>query len=154
MKTKKDRHLQWFTRGVSIVLIIVCNGLFFVGLWASGVNLEITLSDSNFYDPKQAYCVRVTIEEVIGVDEPVPVCSEWLEISDPTGSVHTLREGMLISYGDDGKLHYPGENGRRYRLLGLVGFIILVLCMGLWAKHLLLSWYRERFYEPNHTNVE
>jgi hypothetical protein len=150
MGTRKDRHLQWFTWGVSIVLIIVCNGLLFVGLWASGINLDVALSNSNFYDPQEGYCVRVTWAEVIGFDKPIRVCSEWLDFSDPTGSVHSIRDGEPISYGDDGKLHYQGEDGNRYRLLGLVGFIVLVLFSGLWAKRFLISWYRGRVYETNH----
>lgn len=149
-----ERRLRWFTWGVTTVLILVCNALLFVGLWISGVNLEVVLSNPQFYDPANGHCIRVGWADVKGMDQPVRLCTEWLEMSDPTGTVHTLREGKSIAYGNDGKLYYEDEVGGNYRFLGLVLFIVLVLFSGMWVKQSLISWYRFRWCDTALTRGE
>jgi hypothetical protein len=127
---------------VTILLIIVCNALLLGGLWMSGVDLDIALSTQEFYDPKNGHCVRVAFANVEGIDRPIQICTEWLDLSDPSGNTHHLREGLGLAMGADGHLYYQARRGEIFRLIALVMFVILVIGSGMWAKRYLISRYQ------------
>ena len=135
-------RLRWFARGVTLFLIIVCNALLLGGLWMSGVDLDIALSDPELYDPKKGYCVRVGLAEVVGVDGPLQICTEWLELSDPSGNTHQIREGLGLEMGADGQLYYQSRQWENFRFLGLVMFVIVVIVSGMWVKRYLITRYQ------------
>ena len=143
--SRKNR-LKWFTAGVSIVLILLCNAMFVAGWWISGVNLNRALSKPEIYDPNNGYCVQVSWAHVIGVKGPVKVCSEWLDVSDPSGNTHTLRQDAALAMAADGHLYYKGQREEDFRLLGLVVFIIAVVGLGVWVKHYLIAKYQIRLH--------
>ena len=136
-----DRRLIWYTRGVTVALIFVCNGLLVLGWWVSGVNLEAALSKPAIYDVRSHYCVGVKWMKVEGVGQPMKVCAEWLDLSDPSGVTHTIRPGHALTVGVDGALHYADQRNEDYRLMGLVLFVILVFGAGMWTKHYLITRY-------------
>jgi len=127
---------------VTLVLIIVCNTLLLGGLWMSGVDLDIALSKPELYNPKNGYCVRVGFANVVGVDGPIQICTEWLELTDPTGNTHHIREGVGLSMGADGQLHYPARQGENFRLIALFMFVIVIIGSGMWTKRYLISRYQ------------
>jgi hypothetical protein len=127
---------------VTILLIVVCNALLLGGLWMSGVDLDIALSKPELYDPKNGYCVRVGFANVVGVDRPIQICTEWLNLSDPSGNTHQIREGIGLAMGADGQLYYQARQGENFRLIALVMFVILVIGSGMWAKRYLISRYQ------------
>ena len=137
-------RLKWFTAGVSIILILLCNAMFVVGWWVSGVNLDRALSNPEIYDPTNSYCVQVVWTHVIGVEGPVKVCSEWLDVSDPSGNTHALRQDTALAMAADGQLYYQGQREEDFRLMGLVVFVIVVVGLGVWVKHYLIVQYRIR----------
>lgn len=141
---RQEQRIRWFSFGVTLGLILVCNAMLLLGLWASGLNLDWVFSESEFYEPTKGYCVKVTMAQVIDSHERVRLCSEWLEMSDPTGQVHTLREGEPIAYGEDGKFHYESEPRSNAKLLALLVFVVLVIGSGMWLKRYLIAWYRLR----------
>ncbi|MFB3146072.1 MAG: hypothetical protein ACE1ZO_03020, partial [Nitrospirales bacterium] len=89
--TFSESRFRWFSFWITLLLIIVCNGMLLGALWASGLDLEFVLTNSELYDPASGHCVGVAWMKVSGVDSPIQVCSEWLDTTDPTGQVHTLR---------------------------------------------------------------
>ncbi len=137
----RDLRIVWFTRGVTVVLILVCNGLLVLGWWVSGVNLDMALSKPEIYDVNSHYCVGVKWLEIRGVAQPMKVCTEWLDLSDPSGATHTLRPGHTLVVGTDGELHYEDQRDEDYRLIGLVLFVIAVFAAGLWMKRYLIARY-------------
>ncbi|GJL65906.1 MAG: hypothetical protein NPIRA05_08770 [Nitrospirales bacterium] len=140
----RDRRLIWFSRGVTVVLILVCNGLLVFGWWMSGLNLDVALSKPELYDVSSHYCVKVTFMKVVGVERPMKVCTEWLDLADPSGNTHTIREGQALTVGVNGALHYQEQRNEDYRLIGLVLFVILVMGSGMWAKQYVIAQYVRR----------
>lgn len=139
-----ETRLRWFAGVVTVLLTIVCNAMLLGGLWASGLDLEFLLSQSDLYDPLKGHCVGVESASVKGVDGPIRVCSEWLDTTDPTGQVHTLRPDEPLAMGDDGNLYYERVRQTDYRLLGLLVFSVAVIVSGACLKRLLVRWYRTR----------
>ena len=135
-------RLRWFTRGVTILLIIVCNALLLGGLWISGVDLDIALSKPELYDPENGYCVRVGFAKVEGAKGPIQLCTEWLELSDPSGHTHHIREGIGLAIGADGQLYYQARQWENFRLIALLLFVIGVIGSGMWVKRYLISRYQ------------
>ncbi len=134
--------LRWFARAVSVFLIIVCNALLLGGLWMSGVDLDIALSKPELYEPQNGHCVRVGIAKVVGVEGPIQICTEWLDISDPSGNTHQIREGQPLAMGADGQLYYQPRQGENFRFIGLLMFVIVVMGSGMWAKRYLITKYQ------------
>ena len=128
--------------GITILLIIVCNAILLVGLWVSGINLDVAFSKPELYDPTNGYCIRVGWTKVIGVDRPMRLCIEWLDFSDPSGNTHTIRQGESLAIGANGQLYYEGRRESDYRLTALVVFVIVVIGSGMWLKHYLIARYR------------
>lgn len=143
-ESRQEKRVRRFTRGITVLLIVVCNGALLLGLWASEVDLDRIFSGRDLYDPSQAYCVRVAWAKVTGAERPVRLCAEWLDQSDPSGKTHTLRADETIMIGADGKLHYENEMTAAYRLIGLLVFMTLVLFCGMRAKRYLVARYRTR----------
>ena len=149
-----ESRMGWFTSGVTLFLIVVCNALLMGGLWVSGVDLEFVLAKSDLYDPQNGHCVRVVWAQVRGVDGLIQVCSEWLDTTDLTGKVHLLRLDEPLAMGEDGNLYYERLRETDYRLLGLILYTIVVIVSGMCMKHRLIGWYRSRFYRPEPDRVE
>lgn len=144
LEEEKARRLRWFSGAVTVILIIVCNAFLLLGLWMSGINLDAVLSTREFYDPAKAYCVRTEAMQVKGIMQSVRICTEWLELADATGAVHTIHQGEPLEVGQDGKLRYQRDASGDYRLVWLLLFVILVLVSGMWMKSMLVTWYRLR----------
>lgn len=145
----QSTRLRWFARGVTILLIIVCNALLLGGLWMSGVDLDIALSKPELYDPENGYCVRVGFAKVEGAQGPIQLCTEWLDLSDPSGNTHHIREGLGLAMGADGQLVYQAHQGKNYQLIGLLMFVIVVIGSGMWAKRYLISRYQLQLQSPS-----
>ena len=137
----RDTQLTWYTRGLTLALILFCNGLLVLGWWVSGVNLDAALSKPAIYDMNSHYCVGVKWMKVEGVEPLMKVCAQWLDLSDPSGATHSIREGQALAIGDDGTLHYTEQRHEDYRLLGLVIFVIVVFGAGMWTKQYLIARY-------------
>lgn len=138
----QSTRLRWFARGVTVLLIIVCNALLLGGLWLSGVDLDIALSKPELYDPENGYCVRVGFANVEGVKGPLQICTEWLDFSDPSGNTHQIREGGGLALGADGQLYYQARQWENFRLVALVMFVVFIIGSGMWVKRFLISRYQ------------
>ena len=137
-----ESRLRWFSFWITLLLIIVCNGMLLGGLWASGLDLDFVLTNSDLYDPATGHCVGVAWTNVSGVEGPIQVCSEWLDTTDPTGHVHTLRTNEPLAMGADGDLYYQNARNADHRLLTLLAFTVVVIYSGMRLKRFLLTWYQ------------
>jgi len=141
-----ESRFRWFSFWITLILIIVCNGLLLGGLWASGLDLDFVLTNADLYDPASGHCIGLQVLQVVGVDSPLQVCSEWLDTNDPTGKVHRLRANEPLAMGADGNLYYQNARNADYQMLGLLGFVMVVIFAGMRLKRSLLNWYQLRLY--------
>ena len=137
-----ESRFRWFSFWITFLLIIVCNGMLLGALWASGLDLEFVLTNSELYDPASGHCVGVAWMKVSDVDSPIQVCSEWLDTTDPTGQVHTLRPHEPLVMGPDGNLYYQNARNADLQLLALLAFTIAVIFSGMRLKRFLMTWYQ------------
>ena len=133
-----------FARVVSFAMIILCNSIVLVGLWASGINLDELAATPDVFDSKQDICLRLGWQPVTGAAEPVPLCSEWIHLSDPSGKPHQLQRELTFRQGPDGQYYIDRSERADYRLLVLVLVVVAVIVFGLATKWYLVGWYRLR----------
>lgn len=141
---RQARSIRRFTACVSLVMMVLCNAIVLVGLWASGINLDELAATPDVFNPKQDICLRLRWQPVTGASDPVPLCSEWINLSDPSGQTHQIQREITFQQGPDGQYYADQRIHADYRLLILVMFVMAVIASGLVAKWYLVSRYRLR----------
>ncbi len=139
---RRTSKVRRFTVGVSILLMVLCNTILLVGVRFSGVNLDELVKAPDLFNDRQDVCLRLSWQSMAGASEPIRLCSEWINLADPTGKTHHIQQGTKLTQGPDG--HYYIDRGIKadYRLLILVLFVIAVIVCGLAAKWYLVRRYR------------
>ena len=133
-----------FARGVSLAMMILCNAIVLVGLWASGINLDELAATPDVFNSKQDICLRLDWQSVTDAAGPVRLCSEWINLSDPSGKTHQIQRELKLRQGQDGQYYVDRGIHADYRLLILVLFVVAVIAFGLVVKRYLVSRYRLR----------
>lgn len=143
---KASRHAQVrrFTSGVTLVLIVLCNAVFLVGLRVSGVNLDELVKTPDLFNPQSDICLRLTWQRLAGAPDPVRLCSEWINLSDPTGKPHMLDKDTKVKQGADGRYYVDTAVRADYRLMAFVGFVGAVIVSGVVIRRYLVNRYRLR----------
>jgi hypothetical protein len=139
-----ERRVRRFSILMTLTLIVVCNAVILLGLWASGLRVENLLGTDEFFSPKRDVCLRYMWQKVAGVQQPVQLCYEWINLSDPSGNTHTLPHDIEVVLGGDGKLHYARGQAMDPRLLLLLAFVASVLAGGIALSKALTAWYAAR----------
>ncbi len=152
-KPDQSSRIRRFTLMITVVLIVVCNALLFLGLWVSGVDLESALAKPELFDPANGHCVGVQWEKVTGAEGLVKVCSEWLDFSDISGQTHSLAPGKALAMDADGNLYFPGQDKENYRLIALMIFAIVVIVLGMWIKRQLIAKYQVYLQTISHQST-
>jgi len=134
--------IQRFSLIISLVLMVLCNGVLFAGFTLSGINLDDLVRTPEFFNAKQDVCLRLTWRSVPGVNDPVRLCSEWLNLSDPTGKSHVLAPETKLKKGLDGQYYVDQGVQADYRLLMLIFFVTAIIIGGVRAKWFLVNRYR------------
>jgi len=139
------RKIRRFSYAVSLVLMVLCNAVVLSGFKLSGINLDELFGDAqDVYDPRHDVCLRLSWQSLEGASEPVRICSEWIQLADPSGQPHQLRPDTKVKKGPDGQYYLDPGIQADFRLLVLVLFVLVVIAGGLWAKWLLVTRYRLR----------
>jgi hypothetical protein len=139
LRAKKVRR---FSSGVSIAMMIVCNGIFLFGLWITGTNFERLVRTPDVYNAKKDICLRLAYRNVPGAENPVQFCSEWINLADSSGRTHTFEKETEIKQGADGKFYLDYGPLVDYRLFVVVAFVIVILVFGIVLKRHLVNRYR------------
>jgi hypothetical protein len=139
---RRARRVRRFGIGVSLVLIVLCNAILLFGLRASGLNLDELIKSPDVFNSKQDICLRLTWQKVSGASEPLRLCSEWINLSDPSGKPHQIQSDMKVRQGADGQYYVDRGIRADYRLLGVALFVVVVIVMGIVVKRYLVSRYR------------
>jgi len=138
----RNARIRRFTLGVTVALIVVCNGVFLLGMRMSGVNLDELVKTPDLFNPQSDICLRLTWQRLAGAPDPVRLCSEWINLSDPSGKPHQLDKDTKVKQGPDGRYYVDRAVQADYRLMGFVGFVAAVLIVGLVIRHYVVSRYR------------
>jgi len=96
------------------------------------------------FNSKQDICLRLGWRSVTGASEPVRLCSEWINLSDPSGKTHQIQPEIKLRQGPGGQYYVDRGIHADYRLLVLVLFVVAVIAFGLVVKWYLVSRYRLR----------
>ncbi|MFO0701900.1 MAG: hypothetical protein U0236_22010 [Nitrospira sp.] len=145
--TGADRRavkIRRFSFVVSLALIVGCNVILFVGLRMSGINLDDLVKTPDVFDAKQDVCLRLAWQSLPGASEPIRHCSEWLNLSDPSGTTHYLQPDTKFKKGPDGHYYVDHAVQADYRLLVLLLFVTVIIIGGVRAKWFLVNRYRLR----------
>jgi hypothetical protein len=135
-------RVRRFGVAVSIFLIVICNAILLLGVWASGVNLDELVRTPDLFNAKQDICLRLMWQRVTGASEPMRLCSEWINLSDPSGKTHQIQSDLKVRQGADGQYYVDRGIQADYRLLGVALFVVVVIIMGIMVKRYLVSRYR------------
>jgi hypothetical protein len=146
---RRANKIRRFSRAVSLVLIVVCNVILLVGFRLSGINLDDLVKTPDLFKAKQDVCLRLTWQSLPGANEPVQLCSEWLNLSDPSGKPHYLHPDMKLKKGLDGQYYVEQGVQADYRLLLLMLFVTAIIIGGVRAKWFLVNRYRLRLESSN-----
>jgi hypothetical protein len=141
---RRAKRVRRFTIGVSLAMIVLCNAIVLVGLWVSGINLDELAATPDVFNSKKDICLRLGWRSFTGAAEPVPLCSEWINLADPSGKTHQLQREIKFRQGPDGQYYVDQGGHADYRLLILVLVVVAVIAFGLAAKWYLVGWYRLR----------
>jgi hypothetical protein len=141
---RNTQKLRRFSLGVSVALAVLCNAIFLLGLWGSGINLDTLIRTPELFDPAKDVCLRLGWHRVAGIEDPIRLCNEWIQLSDPSGETHKLRQETKVVKGADGRLYF--DHGARvdYRLALYGAFVAAVIAAGLLVKRYLIARYRVR----------
>jgi len=134
--------LRRFAMLVTAGLIVFCNLVLLAGVWISGVNLDELMKTPDLFNSKKDICLRLTWQQVAGSAEPVRLCSEWINLADPSGQPHLLSNDIKIRQGPDGQYYFDQGIQADFRLLGLALFVGAMLLFGIWMRRVLVSRYR------------
>ena len=116
---RRADKIRRFSLAVSLVLMVLCNAILLGGFALSGINLDDLMKTPDFFNAKQDVCLRITWQSMPGANEPVRLCSEWLNLSDPSGTTHYLQPDTKLKKGLDGILAhgFHGSDGIFFQLL-------------------------------------
>jgi len=141
---RRANKIRRFSLAISLALMVLCNAILLGGLALSGINLDDLVKTPDFFNAKQDVCLRLSWQSVPGAHGPVRVCSEWLNLSDPSGKPHYLQPDTKLKKGLDGQYYVDQGIQADYRLLTLMLFVIAIIIGGVRAKWFLVNRYRLR----------
>ena len=139
---KRAAKVRRFATLVTVGLIVFCNVVLLFGVWVSGVNLDELVKTPDLFNAKEDVCLRLTWERIPGASDPVRLCSEWINLADPSGKPHYLAKDIAVRQGPDGRYYFDRGVRPDFRLLGLALFVGAVLLFGMWTRRYLVSRYR------------
>jgi hypothetical protein len=141
---RRERQVSRFSTAVTLLMIVVCNAMLLSGVWLSGVNLDRLVSLPDRFNPRQDICLRTGWRKVVGSTELVNLCLEWIKLSDPSGVPHKFTQETEVKQDAQGRLYLDSGALVDYRMFVLVGFVGLVVALGVTARRYLVGRYRLR----------
>ncbi len=143
-ESRRADKIRRFSFAISLALIVVCNAILWGGFRLSGINLDDLVKTPDLFNAKHDVCLRLTWQSLPGANEPVRLCSEWLNLSDPSGKPHYLQPDTKLKKGLDGQYYVDQGVQADYRLLLLMLFVTAIIIGGVRAKWFLVNRYRLR----------
>lgn len=141
-EARRASKIRRFSLAVSLVLMVCCNAILLVGLKLSGINLDDLVKTPDLFNATQDVCLRLSWQSLPGANEPVQLCSEWLNLADPSGQPHALSPDSKVKQAPDGHYYFDQGIQADYRLLMLMLFVAVIIAGGVKAQWFLVSRYR------------
>ncbi len=143
-EARRAGKIRRFSLMISLALMVLCNAVLFAGFKLSGINLDDLVRTPEFFNAKEDVCLRLTWHSVPDANGPVRLCSEWLNLSDPSGTPHYLQPDIKLKKALDGQYYVDQGVQADYRLLILMCFVAGIIIGGVRAKWFLVNRYRLR----------
>jgi hypothetical protein len=140
----KSQLVRRYRMMVTLALIVLCNAVFLLGIRLSGVNLDALVKTPEEFDPIKDICLRLTWRRVAGEREPIRLCSEWINLSDPSGRTHSLQQETEVVKAADGRFYFKHGPQVDYRLLLFGAFVSAILVFGVLIRRYLIRRYEMR----------
>ncbi len=147
------RRLRRYTYLITIAVFLACNAVVFGGLWMSGVNLETLYRTPDVFDPGKDICLRQSWHKVRGMAQPIQLCYEWINTSDPSGLTHTFQPDTAVVKGADGRLYFDYGPRVDYRLFLVVVFVVGVLAASIKIQRAMIDHFRSRLDEEGDLRI-
>lgn len=141
---QRESQVRRYASRATIGVILLCNTVLLLGIWGSGVDLDRLVRTPDLFDPNKDVCVRFGWHKVAGVDKPVRLCSEWIDLSDPSGNTHRFQRDTAVVKGADGRLYLDHGPQADYRLLVFAAFFVVIVASGIMLNRFLIGRYRNR----------
>lgn len=141
---QRDSQVRRYASRVTIAIILLCNTMLLLGLWTSDIDLDRLIRTPDVFDPNKDVCVRFGWHKVAGVDQPIRLCSEWINLSDRSGQTHTFQRDTSVVEGADGKLYFDYGPQVDYRIVVLGVFFLVIISAGIMLNRYLIARYRAR----------
>lgn len=138
----RSARVRTFATRVTLVLIVLCNVVLVAGIRISGVNLDELVRTPDLFNPKSDVCLRLAWERLPGAPDPIRLCSEWINLSDPTGKPHMLDKDTRVTRGADGRYYLDQGVRADFRLMGFVVFVVAVIVSGVLVRRYLVNRFR------------
>lgn len=139
------RYGGWVTLG----MMVLCNAIFLGGMWISGTKIDKLIRFPDVFNPIQDVCLRFTWHQVEGDQQPVRLCSEWINLSDPSGETHTFQKEIEVVKGGDGKLYFDYGSRVDYRVVVFGASVAAIIVFGIVLKRFLIRRYRMRLQQES-----
>ncbi|MBM4120519.1 MAG: hypothetical protein ACKOBZ_01750 [Nitrospira sp.] len=145
-----NARVRRFSLRLMAVMVMLCNLVILVGIWASGVNPDTLFTAPDHFSQSRDVCLRHSWHKVAGVQQPVRLCYEWINLSDPSGNTHTFQADVEIVMGADSRLHYGQGESMDTRLAALLAFAGAVCILGIVSTRWLIRRYRRQIESAQH----
>lgn len=136
--------LQRYSRVVTSLLVLAGSALVALAVWGTGIKVDKLIRLPEIFNPASDVCLRFGWHDVKGTAEPVRLCNEWIQLSDPSGEPHRLQQETHVVQGADGKLYFDHGTRMGYQAFGLMAWVMVIMAAGVAVKRRLIARYRLR----------
>ena len=140
----RQTRLRRYSLIVTGLLILAGVALVLLMVWGTGIQVTTLVRLPEIFNPTSDVCLRFGWHNVKGGAEPVRLCNEWIQLSDPSGEPHRLQQETHVVQGADGKLYFDHGTRMGYQAFGLIAWVMVLMGTGIAVKRRLVARYRVR----------
>jgi hypothetical protein len=125
------------------MIMLGCSGAFLSGLWLADVDMETLFERQEKYMPAESICLRTAWIKAVDGEKLMQVCKEWINNSDRSSRIHRMSGAKLVKQ-PDGSYRVQYEERINYKLLSMIGFVVLITVIGHRLHRYLIETYRTK----------
>ena len=139
-------ELRIYRHRVMIGVALGCSVLFLGGLRLTGTDLNNFLpTGSRVFSEKSHVCLKTQTVPAPDGGEQFKVCTEWIDLTDTTGQIHTMKlEDLQIRPKPNGGYQANLKRAINYRLIVLVAFLGVIIFTGMRVQRVLINRFKRR----------
>ena len=142
-RAERQRHLkiERYRYRTLWMIMLGCSGIFLGGIWLADIDMETLVEPQERYKAAESICIRTGWITAGGDGNQVKACTEWVRLSDPSGRIHRLQNAQLVKR-PDGSYEVQYEERINFKLLAMIGFVVLIGVVGHRLHASLIERYR------------